>query len=268
MLKCGGIIFLPTELPFCGLIRLSSIAEMLTSSEKNHALLCFFTVLVCRLVCTPSAARTAFSNGVVTVNSRDSQAHRDGFSFVVRPCTYAASLLPMFLLHLNSLSTCWPVQEPIITEIFPDFGPKSGGTMLTIRGDYLDSGTLRQVSIGNAPCQLQRWGSPFGCHTEAWARSEWEGSSTLKPNWGGFACHGGLADTPPVPCSASRSMLTCRTPPHGALAQVPVSLNINSAPIEAPGTFSYNQDPFIAHIQPSRSFIRWGGWRAAQLLGG
>nr|XP_023664854.1 hepatocyte growth factor receptor [Paramormyrops kingsleyae] len=143
-----------------------------------------------RLVCTPSAVRTPLGNGVITVNSGDSQAQRDGFSFV----------------------------EPVITEIFPDFGPKSGGTMLTIRGDYLDSGTLRQVSIGNAPCQLQ---------------------------------------------STSRSMLTCRTPPHGALARVPVSLTMDSAPIEGPGTFSYNQDPFIAHIQPSRSFISGGSTLSA-----
>uniref|UniRef100_A0A8C7REM7 receptor protein-tyrosine kinase n=1 Tax=Oncorhynchus mykiss TaxID=8022 RepID=A0A8C7REM7_ONCMY len=39
------------------------------------------------------------------------------------------------------------IQNPVIREIFPAFGPKSGGTVLTIRGSFLDSGNSRQVLV-------------------------------------------------------------------------------------------------------------------------
>uniref|UniRef100_A0A8C7MAD3 Hepatocyte growth factor receptor n=1 Tax=Oncorhynchus kisutch TaxID=8019 RepID=A0A8C7MAD3_ONCKI len=46
------------------------------------------------------------------------------------------------------------IQNPVIREIFPAFGPKSGGTVLTIRGSFLDSGNTRQVTVGNATCEI------------------------------------------------------------------------------------------------------------------
>uniref|UniRef100_A0A8C1YU48 receptor protein-tyrosine kinase n=1 Tax=Cyprinus carpio TaxID=7962 RepID=A0A8C1YU48_CYPCA len=45
--------------------------------------------------------------------------------------------------------------NPVITEIFPEFGPKSGGTVLTITGSFLDSGNVQLVTMGNATCALQ-----------------------------------------------------------------------------------------------------------------
>lgn len=54
--------------------------------------------------------------------------------------------------HLRSLC----VQDPVISEIFPTFGPKSGGTMLTIRGASLDTGIRREVTVGKAACKIQR----------------------------------------------------------------------------------------------------------------
>uniref|UniRef100_A0A8C1FPZ6 Hepatocyte growth factor receptor n=1 Tax=Cyprinus carpio carpio TaxID=630221 RepID=A0A8C1FPZ6_CYPCA len=45
--------------------------------------------------------------------------------------------------------------NPVITEIFPEFGPKSGGTMLTIMGSFLDSGNMQLVTMGNATCVVQ-----------------------------------------------------------------------------------------------------------------
>ncbi|XP_023652675.2 hepatocyte growth factor receptor-like isoform X1 [Paramormyrops kingsleyae] len=39
--------------------------------------------------------------------------------------------------------------------IFPDFGPKSGGTVLTLWGRFLDSGSVRRVSIGRAVCEIK-----------------------------------------------------------------------------------------------------------------
>lgn len=48
------------------------------------------------------------------------------------------------------------IQDPVIHEIFPTFGPKSGNTMLTIRGAFLDTGSRREVTIGKAACKIQR----------------------------------------------------------------------------------------------------------------
>lgn len=45
--------------------------------------------------------------------------------------------------------------DPVIQEIFPTFGPKSGNTMLTIRGAFLDTGTKREVTVGRAACKIQ-----------------------------------------------------------------------------------------------------------------
>ncbi len=39
----------------------------------------------------------------------------------------------------------------------PEFGPKSGGTVLTITGSFLDSGNMQLVTMGNATCALQRF---------------------------------------------------------------------------------------------------------------
>ncbi|KAL4656797.1 hepatocyte growth factor receptor-like [Arapaima gigas] len=80
-----------------------------------------------RLVCTPRVLKMQNSTNVVRVYSGHSLAQKEGFSFV----------------------------STVIKEIFPAFGPKSGGTTITIRGDFLDSGSKRQVTIGNAECQLR-----------------------------------------------------------------------------------------------------------------
>ncbi|XP_028286521.1 hepatocyte growth factor receptor isoform X2 [Parambassis ranga] len=45
--------------------------------------------------------------------------------------------------------------DPVIHEIFPTFGPKSGNTMLTIRGAYLDTGNKQEVTVGKAVCKIQ-----------------------------------------------------------------------------------------------------------------
>lgn len=103
--------------------------------------------------------------------------------------------------------------EPVIYEIFPTFGPKSGNTMLTIRGAFLDSGNKREVTIGTGVCKIQ---------------------------------------------SLSSSMATCKTPPQPLPSQQPVRLTLDSVKLTAPKLFSYNQDPIINSIQPSRSFVSGG----------
>ncbi|XP_064199105.1 hepatocyte growth factor receptor [Anguilla rostrata] len=80
-----------------------------------------------RLVCTPGIAKAPLENRTISVHSGKELAQKEGFSLV----------------------------NTVISEIFPEFGPKSGGTLLTIRGDFLDSGTQRRITVGNAECELQ-----------------------------------------------------------------------------------------------------------------
>lgn len=56
-----------------------------------------------------------------------------------------------------------PTQDPVITSISPSFGPKAGGTLLTLTGKYLNSGNSRHISIGGKTCTLKRYWSFFGC---------------------------------------------------------------------------------------------------------
>lgn len=111
--------------------------------------------------------------------------------------------------------------DPVIHEIFPTFGPKSGNTMLTIRGAFLDTGNRREVTIGKAACNIQ---------------------------------------------SLSASMLTCKTPPQPHPSQQLVKLKVDSVERRAPTPFTYNQDPVIKSIQPSRSFVSGGCTVAAHGL--
>ncbi|XP_056243073.1 hepatocyte growth factor receptor isoform X2 [Seriola aureovittata] len=103
--------------------------------------------------------------------------------------------------------------EPEIHEIFPTFGPKSGNTMLTIRGVFLDTGNKQEVTVGKSACKIQ---------------------------------------------SLSSTMLTCKTPPHAFPSEQPVKLTVDSVELHAPVLFTYNQDPIINSIQPSRSFVSGG----------
>ncbi|XP_005996741.1 hepatocyte growth factor receptor [Latimeria chalumnae] len=47
-------------------------------------------------------------------------------------------------------------KNPEVTSISPAYGPKSGGTILTLTGKYLDIGNLREVSVGRKVCILKR----------------------------------------------------------------------------------------------------------------
>ncbi|TNN32355.1 Hepatocyte growth factor receptor [Liparis tanakae] len=86
--------------------------------------------------------------------------------------------------------------DPVIHDIFPTFGPKSGNTVLTVNGAFLDAGNKRELTIGNVACKVQR--------------------------------------------------------------SQPVKLTVDSVERLAPTAFTYNQDPIINGIRPSRSFISGG----------
>ncbi|KAJ3595885.1 hypothetical protein NHX12_002297, partial [Muraenolepis orangiensis] len=98
--------------------------------------------------------------------------------------------------------------DPVIVKIFPEFGPKSGGTVLTIKGAFLDAGNRREVTVGGAVLHS--------------------------------------------------TMLTCKTPPSPKPSNQPVTLTLDGVERHAPVPFTYNQDPRINSIQPSRSFISGG----------
>ncbi|KAM4619365.1 hepatocyte growth factor receptor [Polymixia lowei] len=138
------------------------------------------------LQCSPlSNGNVTLSGHTVKVTSGSKVAQMEGFSIV----------------------------DPVIHEIFPQFGPKSGGTMLTIRGSFLDTGNRREVTVGKSVCKIQ---------------------------------------------STSPSMLTCKTTPHADPSGQTVTLTVDSVERHAPVLFTYNQDPIINSIQPSRSFISGG----------
>uniref|UniRef100_A0A8D1KYD8 receptor protein-tyrosine kinase n=1 Tax=Sus scrofa TaxID=9823 RepID=A0A8D1KYD8_PIG len=58
--------------------------------------------------------------------------------------------------------------DPVITNISPSFGPKTGGTLLTLTGMHLNSGNSRHISIGGKTCTLKSVSdSILECYTPA-----------------------------------------------------------------------------------------------------
>jgi len=47
-------------------------------------------------------------------------------------------------------------QTPEITDINPNFGPKIGGTLVTLSGKHLDAGGSRTVILGDRICPVER----------------------------------------------------------------------------------------------------------------
>jgi len=47
-------------------------------------------------------------------------------------------------------------QEPHVLFLKPRIGPRSGGTQLTIGGNYLNVGTSVTVDVGGSPCQVTK----------------------------------------------------------------------------------------------------------------
>uniref|UniRef100_A0A8C8JTJ7 receptor protein-tyrosine kinase n=1 Tax=Oncorhynchus tshawytscha TaxID=74940 RepID=A0A8C8JTJ7_ONCTS len=46
---------------------------------------------------------------------------------------------------------------PNITEIQPNYGPRVGGTLITVTGPHLDAGKTRRVTLNGEPCPITRW---------------------------------------------------------------------------------------------------------------
>lgn len=56
--------------------------------------------------------------------------------------------------YCNKLS----LQIPNITEIQPNYGPRVGGTLITVTGPHLDAGKTRKVTLNDMPCPIKRSG--------------------------------------------------------------------------------------------------------------
>ena len=48
-------------------------------------------------------------------------------------------------------------KDPVLSTITPSFGPIAGGTLLTVGGSDLNTGTSQLVHLGNQPCTLIRY---------------------------------------------------------------------------------------------------------------
>lgn len=53
------------------------------------------------------------------------------------------------------------LQIPNITEIQPNYGPRVGGTLITVTGPHLDAGKTRRVTLNEVPCPIKRSGIFF-----------------------------------------------------------------------------------------------------------
>ncbi|XP_041533534.1 macrophage-stimulating protein receptor isoform X2 [Microtus oregoni] len=61
-----------------------------------------------------------------------------------------------FRVDGSSVREGFSFMEPLLTSIKPDFGPRAGGTYLTLEGQNLSIGTSRAVLVNGTQCQLEQ----------------------------------------------------------------------------------------------------------------
>lgn len=49
------------------------------------------------------------------------------------------------------------IKTPVVTDISPNFGPKIGGTRITLSGKHLDAGQTRTVQMGDKIYNVERF---------------------------------------------------------------------------------------------------------------
>ncbi|KAJ7983813.1 hypothetical protein DPEC_G00371090 [Dallia pectoralis] len=105
---------------------------------------------------------------------------------------------------------------PNITEIHPNYGPRIGGTLITVTGPYLDAGKTRRVTLNGEPCPI---------------------TSVTKPR-------------------GNMSSIICRSQPISEVRDVPLSVFIDKSPILTTKVFYYKENPEVTAILPDCSFDR------------
>lgn len=152
-----------------------------------------FVVLLFSLVCKIRSGTTELSKPVnITVEvhegrvegrySIDGKAEMPGFTFVVISAiiiylqilyipittywTYIFFIFFSFNVRNHFPDVCLPqfykklsLQIPNITEIQPNYGPRIGGTLITVTGPHLDAGKTRKVTLNDVPCPIKRSGN-------------------------------------------------------------------------------------------------------------
>lgn len=114
-----------------------------------------------RLKCTVGPAMNKHFNMSIIISNGHGTTQYSTFSYVVRKILsyHVWFLLNLFrIIRWTSYFVLFlsPLQDPVITSISPKYGPMAGGTLLTLTGNYLNSGNSRHISIGGKTCTLKR----------------------------------------------------------------------------------------------------------------
>ncbi|XP_069759972.1 hepatocyte growth factor receptor isoform X2 [Narcine bancroftii] len=107
-----------------------------------------------------SAKMTAISAGNTACKLEANRSNRTRLLCTLEAFNATQDYNPVYInLTLNRSLTTQAIGfsfvNPAITRISPAHGSKSGGTILTIMGKYLDSGSRREVLIGGKVCELK-----------------------------------------------------------------------------------------------------------------
>lgn len=133
----------------------------------SACLLCFLLSLVCKIrsgtteLSKPVGITVEVNEGKVEGRySIDGKAEMPGFTFVVRTSHSRVSESQHDAGKQFSCSFSWrccsSAQIPNITEIQPNYGPRIGGTLITVTGPHLDAGKTRKVTLNDVPCPIKR----------------------------------------------------------------------------------------------------------------
>ncbi|XP_063998149.1 hepatocyte growth factor receptor isoform X1 [Pogoniulus pusillus] len=119
--------------------------------------------------------RFEFKNTVVHIGGQICALEAKSSNKNKLECTVPAAKDPSFNIsssvsvgHGKTLFNTFSYVNPVITSIYPTYGPKSGGTLLTITGKYLNSGKSRRIFVGEKPCTLKSLSvNTVECYTPA-----------------------------------------------------------------------------------------------------
>ncbi|XP_047439627.1 macrophage-stimulating protein receptor-like [Mugil cephalus] len=105
---------------------------------------------------------------------------------------------------------------PNITEIQPNYGPRVGGTLITVTGPHLNAGNTRKVTLNDILCPIKR---------------ETAGQGNM-------------------------SSIICLSQPISEVRDVPLSVFIDKSRILTTKVFYYKEDPKVTAVLPDCSFDR------------
>lgn len=140
-------------------------------------------------------------------------------------------------------------QEPNVSALHPPFGPRGGGTHISLHGTHLSAGSSWRVMVNDSECALTgqprytpALPSPGTAGFPAWDSPGKLLQSRCPPSHG---------------CRVSRQgngTIQCTAPAAGGLGAAWVALWIDGEKFPAPVPFQYRPDPTVSAIVPSCSF--------------